>query len=122
MYRTLIFVCFLSTLIACKSQPQQTITKVDVTEFSERITIDNIQLVDVRTPEEYAEGHIENALLINFKSDDFEEKIQELDKDKPVYVYCKSGNRSGQASEIMKELGFKQIIDLDGGYSAWSKK
>ena len=53
---------------------------------------------------------------------DFREKIQELDRDKPVYLYCRSGNRSGKASKIMDELGFKEIVDLKGGYKAWSKE
>ena len=117
----------LSTLFGCKSEKKditakEVVTKVDVATFKEGITNSDIQLVDVRTAQEFKDGYIENAQLIDYKLDDFRDKIQELDKDKPVYLYCRSGNRSGKASKIMLELGFKEIVDLKGGYKAWSKK
>ncbi len=112
----------LSTLFGCKSEPKKIVKIVSVADFSEGLSIDDVQLVDVRTAEEYQEGHIENAQLIDVKSEDFHDKIQELDKDKPVYLYCRSGKRSGKASKIMLELGFKEIVDLKGGYIAWSKQ
>lgn len=94
---------------------------VDVEEFATLIEGGEGVLLDVRTPEEYAEGHIEDALNIDFWGDDFEAQIQELDKATPVYVYCKSGGRSGQAMDLMAELGFSEVYNLDGGYKAWSK-
>lgn len=121
MKRVLILSFAFIALMACKSEPKQTVSTVNVVEFGEALS-DDVQLVDVRTPEEYAEGHIEDSELIDVKSDDFSEKIQHLDKDQPVYVYCRSGKRSQKAAEIMKELGFKEIIDLDGGYEAWSEQ
>jgi rhodanese-related sulfurtransferase len=81
--------------------------------------MDGVQLVDVRTPEEFEEGHIKGFQNIDFMSDTFQEDIEKLDKTKPVIVYCKSGNRSGKSCEIMKEKGFVKIYDLEGGIEKW---
>lgn len=78
-----------------------------------------LQLVDVRTPEEFEAGHITDAVMIDFKSADFREQVKALKKRKPVAVYCKSGNRSGQAFAILQEMGFRKIYDLEGGITAW---
>lgn len=112
----------LSTLFGCKSESNKTIKLASVSEFSEGLALDNVQLIDVRTAEEYQAGHIENAQLIDIKLEDFRDRIQELDKDKPVYLYCKSGGRSGKASKVLDSLGFKEIVDLKGGFTAWSKQ
>lgn len=81
---------------------------------------DGRQLIDVRTPEEYNEGHIEGAVNIDFYADDFEQQLQQkLDKGKPVLLYCRSGSRSAQSAEQMKALGFKEMYDLKGGFMAW---
>lgn len=77
------------------------------------------QLVDVRTPGEVAKGSITNAVNLNFYDADFQSKIAQLDKSKPLFLYCAVGGRSGQASKICKNLGFKEIYDLQGGYTAW---
>lgn len=79
-------------------------------------------LLDVRTPEEVAQGQIAGATNINFYDDNFEEQITGLDKNKPVFVYCKSGGRSGKASALFQKLGFKEIYDLKGGYTAWASE
>lgn len=76
-------------------------------------------IIDVRTPEEFAEGHIKGAQLINFYDQDFEQKVAALPKDKPVYVYCRSGNRSSQSIPSFQKAGFKQIYELAGGMNAW---
>jgi len=80
---------------------------------------ENIQLIDVRTPEEFNGGTIEGAINIDFLASDFETKIEELAKDQPVYLFCKSGGRSGQAKLILAEHGFSEINNLIGGYSQW---
>ncbi len=78
------------------------------------------QLIDVRTAREYNGGHIENAINIDFLSTDFEEKIQtQLDKSKPVFVYCQVGGRSTRAVAVLKKQGFKAIYELKGGYAIW---
>lgn len=82
----------------------------------------DVQLVDVRTPEEFAEGHLENAINIDITADDFDSKIAALDKEKPVMVYCKAGGRSAKASSRLNELGFKNISDLEGGIINWNSE
>jgi rhodanese-related sulfurtransferase len=76
-------------------------------------------LVDVRTPDEFSEGIIENAINIDFKDPSFGEKINALDKSKPYFVYCLSGKRSGDAAIQMDSAGFKSIYLLKGGYKEW---
>ena len=78
--------------------------------------------VDVRTPEEVAEGTIGDASNIDYNAADFEEKIKTLDKDQPIYLFCRSGNRSGQASQFLAAEGFKEIYDLKGGYLEYSAR
>ncbi len=79
----------------------------------------NIQLIDVRTPGEYAGGHIGNAANIDINSDDFAQKVGALDKSKPVYVYCLSGGRSASAASALQQMGFQEIYNLAGGVMKW---
>lgn len=72
---------------------------------------EKVTIIDIRTPEEFEEGHLEGAVNIDFYEDSFVSELDSLDKDDEVLIYCRSGNRSGQASEIMQELGFTNIID-----------
>ena len=121
MKKLLILFFSLSLLSSCTSQEKMAVKKVDVSTFTKGIALENSQLVDVRTPKEFEQGHIEGAKLIDFYSENFKEKIQQLDKATPVYLYCRSGGRSGKASKLLVELGFKEIYDLKGGYIAYGK-
>jgi rhodanese-related sulfurtransferase len=76
-------------------------------------------ILDVRTPEEFAEEHIENAINIDFNSENFRDELDKLDKDKTYLIYCRSGNRSGKALEIMKELDFREVYNMSGGIIEW---
>jgi len=76
-------------------------------------------LLDVRTPGEVAEGMIEGAIPIDFFANDFQTQVNALDKNKNYFVYCRSGQRSEQACQIMDQLGFKSLINLEGGILAW---
>lgn len=76
-------------------------------------------MVDVRTPKEYKGGHLENAVNIHLYDRDFTERINKLDKNKTVYVYCKAGGRSADAVEALKSNDFVHIVELDGGTDAW---
>ena len=109
-------------LMSCQTKSPQTIAKrVEVKEFSQMMAkYDKIQVVDVRTPEECQEGMIGAAVNINFYKPDFSTAIQGLDKDTPTFVYCQAGGRSQQALNQMVELGFKEVYELKGGYTAWS--
>ncbi|MGF7118877.1 rhodanese-related sulfurtransferase [Methanobacterium oryzae] len=82
----------------------------------------DFEVLDVRTPEEYNEGHIENALLLNVKSKGFEDELDKLSKDKNYFVYCKSGRRSGKALELMEKHGFKNINNIVGGFDKWKSR
>lgn len=77
------------------------------------------QLVDVRTPAEFATSHLEGAINIDIYSPDFEKRLAALDKNAPLYLYCRSGGRSGQALTKAKSLGFKKAIHMAGGITAW---
>ena len=79
-------------------------------------------ILDVRTPEEYVEGHIANSLNIDFKSDTFREDVDQLDKNKTYLVYCRSGVRSAGARDTMEELGFKEVYNMEGGILDWEAK
>jgi len=81
---------------------------------------DNAVIIDVRTENEVADGIIQKAIHIDiYKGQEFVNEIEELDKDKNYYVYCRSGNRSGQACNIMDQLGFKNAYNLEGGILEW---
>ena len=82
----------------------------------------DIQLVDVRTPEEFAEGHLENAQNINISETNFITEAEKLNLEKPIYVYCRSGKRSAKAALILKDVGFKEIYDMKGGYLHWESQ
>ena len=96
---------------------------VNVADFAAGLdTISNAFLLDVRTDAEFASGHLKGATQIDFYRDDFEEAIAALDKNQPVFVYCRSGNRSGKAAKQMKTMGFKEVYNLEGGIGAWSRR
>ena len=78
-------------------------------------------LVDVRTPEEYAEGHLPEAVNININSEDFIDKISRIRKNKNVLLYCRSGRRSARAASVMDSIGYSRIYNLEGGYVAWEE-
>ena len=101
------------------TQGQDRFTVIDAEQFEQQVDKEDIQLVDVRTAKEFEEGHIAGAQNIDFFAEDFLDQFKGLDKEKPLYIYCRSGNRSAKASRKLSEAGFKNIIDLEGGYIAW---
>ncbi len=94
---------------------------VSPTAAAETITDaqDDLVILDVRTPEEFAEGHIDGAILIDFYRDDFADELAKLDPDVPYVLYCRSGNRSGETIGIMDNLGFTQVDEVEGGVLGW---
>lgn len=106
---------------SCQGQTAKTVKTVDVKTFAEKLNAtQNPQLLDVRTPEEFSGEHIDNAVNINWNSDDFVSKASQYDKSKPVFVYCKVGGRSAQAAIKLVELGFTEVYNLDGGFMKWN--
>ena len=100
-------------------QQEEVIVDVTVSQFKDLIVELGGTLLDVRTPEEWAEGIISNAEKINYYGDDFAGQVEKLNKTKPIFVYCRSGKRSAGAAGILKEKGFTKIYNLDGGIIAW---
>ena len=97
------------------------ITSVSASEFDKEIKADSVQLLDVRTPQEYADGHIDGAININVQSKDFQKLAEkELSKDSTILVYCRSGRRSLEAAKILTDLGYK-VVNLKGGIIEWKK-
>ncbi len=111
----------LISLTSCLQAQSNGIITQDVATFKKTIQSKKVQLVDVRTPSEFGEGKIEGAQNIDVKNAEFKNMAAKLDPKKPVAVYCRSGMRSANAANILKEMGFKKIYNLDGGYLAWTK-
>ena len=106
----------LSLPLALQAQKQLT-----TDEFEKQLAQSgDAQLLDVRTPDEYGEGHLAKAANVDYKSPDFNAGIAKLDKNKPVYVYCLSGGRSAAAATALHERGFKEVYDMKGGYLKWN--
>ncbi|TYB75729.1 rhodanese-like domain-containing protein [Bizionia myxarmorum] len=107
-------------LVGCKNEPKNdAIQVVTSEEMQALLEMDNVQLLDVRTPEEYAEGYIPDFQNIDFLSPTFDQDILKLDKDKPVILYCRSGGRSAKCAQKMVDAGFTKVYDLQGGISKW---
>lgn len=100
----------------------QVVNNIDVAKFSEIIKDKDLQLVDVRTAKEVMTGRIAGAVNIDYFGENFKNEIAKLDKEKAIAVYCRSGNRSGRATNILKDLGFTKIYNLNGGMKAWESK
>lgn len=114
-----IFFAFLC-LLSCNTQNNE--NSITTAELRELLGKKEIQLVDVRTPEEIENGFIESAIFINYFNDNFlNEANNKIDKSKPVYLYCRSGNRSRKALELLKDKGFN-VINVLGGYNQWKKE
>ena len=107
-------------LAGCSSTGSATTVNLNVSEFSQKITEPDVIILDVRTPEEFASGHIEGALNIDFNSGDFANEITRLNPSETYAIYCRSGNRSGQAASIMHKAGFHDVSNLDGGVIDWT--
>ena len=92
-------------------------------KFAETIALDSGSIVlDVRTPVEFKNGHIAGAININIFDTAFQKKVQKLDKEKNIYIYCQSGRRSTRALDFLKSVGYEQLYELNGGISEWEKE
>lgn len=92
-----------------------------ITETSQE-ELENVVLVDVRTPFEFNEGHLDNSVNIDWLGDDFVSEFEKISKDETIYLYCKSGARSANATKYLDSLGYKDVYNLKGGYIAYSKQ
>lgn len=117
------FLCGLFLITACqnvsKTPSEKLLTPI---LFQEQLQTNKGQLIDVRTPEEYASGHILNAKNMDFYANDFNTQLMQLNQEETVYVYCRSGGRSGKTAKQLEGMGFKKVYDLKGGMMAWEKE
>lgn len=117
-------ILFIFAVLACSTSNSQNISKViDADEFETQMKSDKqVVVLDLRTDMEVAQGVIEGAIQIDYRSPEFKNRIDQLDKSKTYMVYCAVGGRSGRAAGLMNEIGFKKVYDLKGGMTAWKAK
>ena len=108
--------------VGCKEADSKGVIKlVTVEEFKELEGLRDVQLIDIRTLEEYNSGYIEGYQNMDYLSDTFKVEMETLDKSKPIVIYCRSGGRSGRCATLMLEIGFKEIYDLLKKFKITSK-
>ncbi len=124
IYAFLIFTCVpVSTMAQNSAGPGQATSfeNLNVSAFKKELSKQKGILLDVRTPEEYAKGHLPNAININYLSPDFKQALKELKPDQPYFIYCAVGGRSAKACTQLKNIGFKKVYNLEEGIMAWQK-
>ena len=122
MKKLITLLWFALLVVSCAEEKKGEVKIVSAEEMQTLIELEDVQLVDVRTPEEYEEGYIAQSQNIDFNSPTFEEDIKELDKTRPVVLYCRSGGRSAKCAKKLIDAGFVKIYDLEGGISKWKHK
>lgn len=131
--KPILFLFTAFTLMGCTTQSsprtdapligeqQEKYENIDSDELVEKMESEPGILLDVRSPDETRDGIIEGATMMDFYEDNFKNRIMELDRDQPVYVYCASGNRSGQTAKMLKDAGFDEVYNLEGGITKWEE-
>ena len=112
---TIVFLLSTLALTSCAQSTPSSINNVDAQSFLTKISDQSVTVIDVRSAEEYAEGHLANSININVESDLFSEQIANLDKEKEYALYCRSGRRSTIAADKMSSVGFKAITNFNQG-------
>ncbi|MEZ4976788.1 MAG: rhodanese-like domain-containing protein [Flavobacteriaceae bacterium] len=121
--KKIVFIILVASLLnSCINQEGGKVKVVTAEEMQSLLELDDVQLVDVRTPKEYKTGYISEAQNIDYHSATFDEDIKNLDKNRPVILYCQSGGRSARCAEKLVEAGFVKVYDLEGGISKWKHK
>lgn len=125
-YKQLLIIFIAIFLVSCNNkQPSKTITATGeinvVTPLDFKEKSENQLIIDVRTPDEFAQGHIKGAVNINLFDRNFTEQFNNFDKSEPIFIYCRSGNRTSKASKQLAKLGFENIYDLQGGIINWAR-
>ena len=126
---TILLALLVPALVACGSEApgdnasapagESGVVRMSAVEFEDAVTGPDVVVLDVRTPAEYAEGHLPGAVNLDVSDPGFVEALAELDQDATYAVYCRTGSRSLAAAETMREAGFDDVFDLEGGIVAW---
>jgi phage shock protein E len=106
---------------SCNGQQKKGVEKVPPAVFEKQVTEHKGQLIDVRTTKEFETGHLADATHMHIYDADFSRRVDSLNKNETVYVYCKAGGRSSEAVELLKQKGFVHIVELQGGIDAWNE-
>lgn len=128
LFKNVLFLVIIFAVFGCKndsgnknaatnSNLQAKIYYLTPSEFKEK-SINHV-IVDIRTPQEFNQGHIEKAININFYQRDFLDQISKLDKSEPIFIYCRTGSRTSSAAKRISNLGFVEVNDLKGGIINW---
>ena len=113
----------LFSLLVFSQENTQVYEVLSYDDFKNQISNDNVLLFDLRTMDEFNSGHLKGSINIDFYEEKlFDKFFKKVNKSKPIYIYCRSGNRSKKSSEKLKNLGFFKVFDLEGGYKNWIKK
>jgi rhodanese-related sulfurtransferase len=115
-----IFAVLISLLLVAGCSNNASTNNLNAFDFSKKTSETGVITLDVRTPGEFMSGHIQSAQNIDFESGNFEKEISNLDKNGTYAVYCRSGNRSGQAVKVMHDAGFHNVYNLNGGVIEWA--
>ncbi|KGL62695.1 rhodanese-like domain-containing protein [Polaribacter sp. Hel1_85] len=117
-----LFLIFFASFLFINCGNSQEIKTISTLELKDLLSKDKVQIVDVRTKNEIKYGFIESSIFIDFFDNNFTEKaVNKLDKNKPVYLYCRSGNRSGNATKLLQGKGY-EVYNVLGGYNQWKKE
>ncbi|MBP7513282.1 MAG: rhodanese-like domain-containing protein [Flavobacteriales bacterium] len=117
----LLTVLFLTTLLLLPRLARAQESRLDARSFKARLAEKDVQLVDVRTPAEFAKGHIAGAVNNDWLEDGFLERAKTLDKSKPILLYCAAGGRSEEAMNALKGVGYTDVVDLEVGFNGWKQ-
>lgn len=122
-YNFAFLLCLLlfSTATLAQTVEKDSIQVLSIAQFEKLSAKKKAKIIDVRTPEEVAEGHLVGATTVNFLGADFASEVQDLNKNKTYLLYCRSGNRTRKAADVMQKMGFKHVYMLDGGILAWKE-
>lgn len=98
---------------------KNSIKNINCSRLKQLLSEEKLQLIDVRTPEEFKSGSISSAVNIDVSGISFNRSIEELNKNELTVVYCRSGMRSRRAAKLLQDKGFTEVVNLYGGYVAW---
>ena len=119
MKKTAILIAFVLVSFFSSAQEIKSVI-LNAANYEEKVIGKDLQLIDLRTPKEYQAGFIDDAINIDYyNKENLKSSFEKLDKNKPLYIYCRSGNRSQKSVPLLLKLGFTEIYDLKGGYNTW---